>query len=86
MQALGGHRSPMRSLAFSRDGALLAGGALDGKVVVWDMATQTVVQDISGSATAVNALAFDGRNGDQLFVGNGENRISTWAMSRRAAR
>jgi WD40 repeat protein len=86
VQALEGQRAPVRSLAFSVDGGLLAGGGADGRVVVWDMATHTVSWDLGGSSTAVNSVAFGAGNNSQLFVGNAEDRVLSWNVSRSAVR
>jgi WD40 repeat protein len=67
-RALGGFASAgvagLRSLAFSPDDRLLAGGTFDGRIFVWDVATRKQLQGpllIASRATpglAVRALAF----------------------------
>ena len=48
-QTLKGHLSEVWSVAFSRDGSVLASGSLDGTVLLWDMSSYITPQT---SATA----------------------------------
>jgi WD40 repeat protein len=63
----------VNALAFGPDGATLAAGTKDGKVLLWDAAQAKSVQDWA-FPVAVNALAFapDGRH---LAVGAADGRI-----------
>jgi serine/threonine protein kinase/WD40 repeat protein len=47
-----------RCLAFSDDGSLLAGGAGDGKVTVWEVATGDVIETLDCGRTLLHALTF----------------------------
>ncbi len=51
------------SVAVSPDGALLASGDLDGRVILWDMTSRRALRVINGQAGAIRAVAFspDGR-------------------------
>ena len=86
MLALAGQRSPLRSVAYNADGSLLAGGGQDGQVLVWDSATHAVVQDLTSSTTAVNALAFDQLGRNQLLAGNEDSQLLSWALPTRGGR
>ena len=43
-QTLEGHISEVWSVAFSRDGSVLASGSLDGTVLLWDMSPYVTLQ------------------------------------------
>jgi WD40 repeat protein len=83
LQALEGHRAPVRSLAYNQDGTLLAGGSVDGSVVVWDMATRGVSREIAASGSAVNVVMFDRRGENKLFVGDELDGVLSWKLPAR---
>jgi WD40 repeat protein len=62
MMPLGGHDDPVQSVAWSKDGTLVATGGGDGKVVLWDPATGKELRrvDVGGRSgkSDVRALAF----------------------------
>jgi serine/threonine protein kinase/WD40 repeat protein len=55
---LRGHTGPIRCLAFSNDGKLLATGSDDQTVRVWDTETWQLGATLRGYSSAVNCLAF----------------------------
>jgi WD40 repeat protein len=63
------HMSIVESLAYSPDGQLLASGSYQ-EVTLWDVATGTVKQKLTGFADRVMALAFD-KDGKLLATGGG---------------
>ena len=80
----------MRSVAFNAASSLLASGAVNGKVVVWDVASKAVVQDVGGTggavgapnargiavaAVAVNALVFTPGTNGKLVLGNADSGV-----------
>ncbi len=75
--ALQGHRAVLRSLSFSPDGTLLVGGGADGRVIAWDMGTRAVVRDVPGAAGGVNVVVFDRARGNQVFVGDDQDGVSS---------
>jgi WD40 repeat protein len=60
---LPGHTAVVRSLAFSADGRLLASGADNWDIRLWDMSSGAEVRQLQGHIARVNSLAFhaDGR-------------------------
>ena len=60
--------SGVRSVAFSRDGTMIAAGAMDGSIKIWDVASGRELRSIAGQSsdgdnfTGVYALAFSGDN------------------------
>ena len=56
-------RAPVRALAFSPDGSLIASGSEDHMVRLWHLATGRLVRRLEGHSSSVNAVAFspDGR-------------------------
>jgi WD40 repeat protein len=80
-QRLTGHHAAVRTLAFDRSAGLLAAGAEDGQVLVWDMTTRRVVQDIAGSARAVNVVVF-AVDGQHLVAGDAQGRVQSWPVLR----
>lgn len=63
MRAIAGLALPVRSLAFSPDGRLLAMGAGDGFVDVWSVATGLELRRLDAQADVIRKIAFspDGR-------------------------
>src|SRR4051794_22136491 len=56
--ALKGHKGTLSCLAFTRDGKLLASGAKDGTVIVWDLATRKPLVSVPGHKDMVVAVTF----------------------------
>ena len=68
---------PVRSLAFSPDGRLLAGGTLYGSVMLWDVETGQERSELKADQRGVRLLAFapDGRT---LATGTLDEPILLW--------
>jgi WD40 repeat protein len=69
-----------RCLAFSRDGALLATGTLDGAVALWDAATGREVARFAGHGSAVNGVAF-ARDARLLASVGEDGGVFLWDLS-----
>ncbi|GAB4477222.1 MAG: hypothetical protein Kow00124_20150 [Anaerolineae bacterium] len=74
-----GHTAPVRALAFSLDGRLLASGGDDGMVVVWDVATGEDLQNLSGHPVGLSALAFSA-DGTLLASGSIDGTVVIWSL------
>ena len=85
---LEGHSTTFRytdvnSLAFSRDGKILASGSADNTIKLWDVATRREIATLTGhSINGVNSVAFspDGRT---LASGSGDQTIKLWDVATR---
>ena len=69
------------SLAFSRDGTVLASGASDGIVRLWDVETQTSIATLSGHRLSVSSVAFS--RGGILASGSIGGTIKLWDVATR---
>ena len=79
---LTGHAAPVRALAFSPDGTLLATGGNDDAVLVWDLTNPTSPRHVrtlphKGAVTAV-AFSPDGR---LLATASERSSSLLWAVS-----
>jgi len=55
---LGSHTGPVRALAFSHDGRVLASGGMDCTVILWDTGNWEVLQALQGHQPPISALSF----------------------------
>ncbi len=67
----------VRSVAFSRDGRLLASGFLHGGIQVWDVASGLQVHSFLGHVASVNSVAFS-PDGLWLASGSRDREIKLW--------
>ncbi len=74
-----GHTAPVRALAFSLDGRLLASGGDDGMVVVWDVTTGEDLQNLPGHPVGLSALAFNA-DGTLLASGSIDGTVVIWSL------
>src|SRR5947207_8927879 len=58
LATLRGHRDVVRAVAFSPDGKFLASAGDDGKVRVWDSATNSLRHTLEGHAGRIAVMAF----------------------------
>ena len=65
------------SVAFSRDGTVLASGATDGIIRLWDVETQTSIATLSGHRLWVSSVAFS-HDGTVLASGAGDETVKLW--------
>jgi len=72
-----GHTRPLRVVAFSPDGRLLASAGLDYGIKLWDISTGKELRTIYGHKSAVWALAFS-PDGRILASGGEDHTIQLW--------
>jgi WD40 repeat protein len=79
-ELLAGHRGRNVRLAFSRDSTMLASGADDHLVIVWNLATGDRAQ-LEGHSAGINAVTFspDGRT---LWSGGDDRTVIEWDLKR----
>lgn len=81
-ELLASHRSQVRSIALSPDGALLATGADDGEIQVLDRSSGRRLT-LLGHRARVRHLAFlHGHGGAALISGDGDGAIRRWELPR----
>ena len=77
-----GHSSNVVSLAYSRDGGILASGSWDGTVGLWDMAThQPIGPALQGYSGQVESVAFS--PDDRMLATGGGDGVRLWDMATR---
>jgi DNA-binding SARP family transcriptional activator/WD40 repeat protein/energy-coupling factor transporter ATP-binding protein EcfA2 len=76
---LRGHIHPVVEAEFSFDSRLVAAGALDGSVIVWDRASGTLLERLEGNGLPVESLAFS-PNSATLY-GSTESEVLAWDLA-----
>ncbi len=71
---------PVYSASFSPDGATLASGAGDNRVMLWDVATGTEITSLEGHRGIVYSVSFS-PDGATLASGAGDNRVMLWDVA-----
>ncbi|MGH8609438.1 MAG: DUF4082 domain-containing protein, partial [Gammaproteobacteria bacterium] len=77
-----GHEHPIRTIAASPDGKILASAGEDTRILLWDAATGKLIRSLSGHTASINSLAFSG-DGKQLASGDAAARVLLWDMATR---
>ena len=73
------HDGDVSSLAFSSDGAWLASGGHDGKVIVWDFSARRKLAVFPAQDTAISVLAFE-PHGTRLATAGRATQITVWDL------
>lgn len=77
---LDGHGAAVEALAYRADGAVLASGARDTDIIVWDTVSQTGLFRLKGHKDAVTALAFLGESGERLASASKDTLVKVWDL------
>lgn len=77
LHTLIGHDVDMTAVAFSRDGAHIASGGLDGAVYVWDAITGNSLVELAGHQDAIEALTFS-PDGKWLVTASDDATMKFW--------
>jgi WD40 repeat protein/transcriptional regulator with XRE-family HTH domain/tRNA A-37 threonylcarbamoyl transferase component Bud32 len=75
------HTDPVKSVAFSSDGQILASGSNDGTIILWDVATgQPLGPPLTGHTDTVRSVAFS-PDGQTLASSSFDNTIILWNVA-----
>ncbi|MDQ7025752.1 MAG: protein kinase, partial [Anaerolineae bacterium] len=77
---LNGHSDQIRSMILNPDKTMLASGARNGEVIIWDVATRQAIQHLEGFTNAVNAIAFSPDSSQLAATGN-DGKLIVWDTS-----
>ncbi len=69
----------LKATSISPDGKIIAVGFDDASIILWELATGTVVKHLSGHEDGVYALAFS-PNGTKLASGSADMKIIVWSV------
>jgi WD40 repeat protein len=70
-----GHTQAVSSIAFRRDGKVLASGSADGDIRLWDVETHELLGTLSAQQKAVKSVVFGPRKGTLASVGEDDSII-----------
>ncbi len=79
---LSGHTEPVTSVAFSRDGKILASASFDDTVKLWDTATRKELATLSGHSDDVRSVAFS-PDSKTLASASDDNMVKLWDIASR---
>lgn len=76
-----GHSDKVRSVAFSKDGRMLASGGSDFVIKLWDIPTGKEVRTLTGHLASVVALAFSPDGKLLASRGKDEETVKIWVLA-----
>lgn len=77
-----GHKNAVTVLAFDATGGLLASGARDNDIVVWDLISESGLYRLCGHGNAVTGLAFTAQ-GKALVSASKDGLLKVWDLATR---
>jgi WD40 repeat protein len=77
---LRGHHGPVRAVAFSRDGKLLASAGQDSRIIIWDAASGERRMTLEGQTDRIECVAFS-PDGTRLASGSNNRTIVLWDLT-----
>jgi len=84
-RVLRGHRDQVTTVALSRDGKLLASGALSGELILWDVASGALLKRIEAHTAGIYGLSFS-PDGTMLATSSADERLRLWKVPAGSAR
>jgi WD40 repeat protein len=72
-----GHTKNIASVAFSRDGTVVAAGSEDTSIILWDVRSRKTLGTLAGNSETVTTLLFD-PSGAILLSGSADGTIMRW--------
>jgi WD40 repeat protein len=76
---LGEYSNPITALAFSPDGNLLASGAEDNTIIIWDAQSGSLLKVLQGHTGAINSLSFSS-DGKLLYSNAMDGTVIIWNL------
>jgi len=81
-QTLTAHNDSVKSIAFSRDGKMLASGSADDTIKLWNLATNQNIATLTGNSSTDYTIAFS-PDVKMLASGSIDNTIKIWDIESR---
>jgi WD40 repeat protein len=86
VHTLPGNDVGISALAFSRDGAYLASGGIDGSLKLWDVAAGTELHTLSGHHGIVSSVVFSPDNSVLVSSASADDNLKLWNCASGAER
>ena len=77
---LDGHERSVRTAAWSPDGSLIATASDEGTILVWDIATQQIVQEFNGHTDWIRSVRWS-PDGQILLTGSSDGTVRQWHVT-----